>query len=347
MPYTAPYPHTPTTTSNSSAVYKNQRRKISVLIRQRMEGENVIHHIVIALSPRLPSQYNWLPDIRHQHSLSAVPPKLIRFVSVQMRRGIKAHFFHDVVVAPGSGHGFWLENATSAADRQSHEKLMLFSRAIPSSPSPPIRSAQEEDSEDPRNIAREKARFRFRSRYFGEDSGEDPIIDIGGIDTVPGLEHENESSPGDEETWYGLPFRFRAFSDLDNDEDEDIRDENENEEDWLKLMSDWGVRTERPKTPQNHVHSTPTPSTSPLGARLISRATTPMRRPITPSSPSNEAFTSSINTGREGTVRWCLQNMPGLMRRASYCSFDDSVGRIVIATHDGKVRVVDMGSIVI
>lgn len=80
-------------------------------------------------------------------------------------------------------------------------------------------------------------------------------------------------------------------------------------------------------SPTNPTHSS-TPPPNMKGARV----------PIIRQPPQE------IIQQREGTVRQCLRNSPAVMRRASYCSFDDSVGRIVIATHDGKVRVVDLGS---
>lgn len=47
--------------------------------------------------------------------------------------------------------------------------------------------------------------------------------------------------------------------------------------------------------------------------------------------------------GGEGSVRWCARDSHEAVRNCSFCSFDDSVGRIVVATHDGKVRVLEMG----
>jgi hypothetical protein len=85
-----------------------------------------------------------------------------------------------------------------------------------------------------------------------------------------------------------------------------------------------------------------------------------------PDSGVAEGFISSLNSGflegqhgttsreegesrmwgdrGDGTVRSCLARMPQVTRNCSYVSFDDSVGRIVIATSIGKVRIVDLAS---
>jgi hypothetical protein len=232
VPYAMPYPHTP-------HPLRDRDRTISILIRERIHaGENVIHHEQIRLSPDFPTRpipSNWIdvePDPQlhpspHEppsHGRTQTKTRSLRFTKVQARGGICPHFFHDIVVAPASGRGFWIENTTSAVDRQSNEKLMLFST---------VRNTME----------------------YPED---DPLIDIGGKNAEPA--------------------HFRAPA--------------------PELTSSKRQQEGRDETKQ-----------------------------------------------REGTVRWCLQHVPAVMRSSSYCSFDDSVGRIVIATHDGKVRVVDLGSV--
>lgn len=238
VPYTPPYPHTP-------RQLPSQDRTISVLIRERLNAnENIIHHEQIRLSPDFPPpsaplnveehdeephaevvyDFHWyLPDSLLDRFLTK--SDTIQFTKIQARSGTRPHFFHDIVVAPASGHGFWIENITSALDRQSNEKLMLFSA---------VRNTKE----------------------YPED---DPLIDIGGVSAEPA--------------------HFRELDATSNNRQQ-------------------GAGTGR----------------------------------------------DEMKPQREGTVRWCLQHTPAVMRSSSYCSFDDSVGRIVIATHDGKVRVVDLGS---
>lgn len=222
VPYAMPYPHTPHRP-------QDRDRTISILIRERLTTvQNVIRHQQIRLSPDFPPRpvpLNWIdgeaePDYITSRTLTKT--RSLRFSDVQVRRGIHPHFFHDIVVAPASGRGFWIENSTTAVDSQSNEKLMLFST---------VRNTEE----------------------YPED---DPLIDIGGENAEPAL--------------------FRAPA-------------------------------------------------SELTRQRESRDET--------------------KSHREGTVRWCLQHMCAVMRSSSYCSFDDSVGRIVVATHDGKVRVVDLGSV--
>ncbi len=45
-----------------------------------------------------------------------------------------------------------------------------------------------------------------------------------------------------------------------------------------------------------------------------------------------------------GGVRVAAQNIPDAIRNCSYCSFDDGSGRVVVATHDGHVRVLQFGT---
>jgi len=221
VPYAPPYPHAP-------RQQPDRDRTISILIRERLgPGENIIHHEQIRLFPDFPPRSipsDWPISDRTGNEV-VTKTQSLRFTKVQTRHSVRPHFFHDIVAAPASGHGFWIENSTGALDHQSNEKLMLFSAV--------------------RN-----------TRDYPED---DPLIDIGG---------ENAE-----------PARFRPL-------EQDITSDNRQQ-----------------------------------GGR------------------------DGTKPQREGTVRWCLQHTPAVMRSSSYCSFDDSVGRIVIATHDGKVRVVDIGSV--
>ncbi|KAF8315874.1 hypothetical protein DL93DRAFT_814169 [Clavulina sp. PMI_390] len=262
IPYCAPYPN-----PGSQYARHGAQRKVSVLIRMRVrneintQDESVIHHVLLLLPPDLSSKVLALappppppvdaPRRDTDPPNPADPVGLIQFLGVQTKSGIRPHYFHDMVVSPSSGRGFWLENVTVAADRQSNEKLMLFSK------SPRVTGT----------TPSVKAHVLPSPTYFPESihlKGDDffPLLDLGGSDD-----------------WARMPRRFRPF--------------------WL-----------------NEAHAS---------SRLV-------------------APSSTKDSAREGTVQWCLPNMPYLIRGASLCSFDDSVGRIVISTHDGKVRVIDLGS---
>ncbi|KAF9512540.1 hypothetical protein BS47DRAFT_1486216 [Hydnum rufescens UP504] len=174
IPYTAPYPAKRSTPAS---------RPISILIRERSENKCVIHYHIVyppkGLAP-VGSDAPW----RH-------PGLDTGFRPAQMRYGVRQHFFQEIVVAPASGRGLWLENVTAPGMTHTAERLMIFSTVPPTK------------------------------------GDEWPMVDIG-------------------------------------------------------------------------------------------------------------------DANREGSIRWSAKNFPEAVRYCSFCSFDDSVGRVVVATQDGRVRVLEM-----
>ena len=63
-----------------------------------------------------------------------------------------------------------------------------------------------------------------------------------------------------------------------------------------------------------------------------------------PSVDIGESSTDMIEKGCWG-VRVAAQNVPDAVRNCSYCSFDDESGRVVVASHDGYVRVLQFGPV--
>lgn len=237
VPYTRPFPFPSPTTPSSTA----HQRPISILIRERIASyQHKIIHSVIPLPP---------------HELSEVLHAPILPV-MQTRLGVRAHFFHDLVVSPSNGRGFWVENTTAASDPQSNEILMLFSTG------------------DERLFA-DVSSGKVMKPTTG---GAGPLIDIGGA-----LEDNAEAG------------------------------------DWFE--NDGTISRDSASIDVSHI-----PGAFPLD------------------SPRHSRDSASSDPARTGSVRRFLRHMPHITRSCSYCSFDDSVGRIVIATHDGKVRIVDVGS---
>ena len=175
IPYAAPYPARRSTPA---------LRPISILVRERRDHEHIIIHSQILCPPKGYEHVEPDPSQRR-------PDYDIGFYPYQVRRGLRPHFFDDIIVGPSSGRGLWLENLNSPNAARAADRLMVFS-AVPST-----------------------------------DDEEWHLVDIG-------------------------------------------------------------------------------------------------------------------DASREGSVRLCARNFPEAVRYCSFCSFDDSVGRIVVASHDGRVRVLEM-----
>jgi hypothetical protein len=174
IPYTAPYPAKRSTPAS---------RPISILIRERSEDKCVAHYHIVYPPKDLEPVGS---DAPWYH-----PGLDTEFRPAQKRPEVLHHFFQEIVVAPASGRGLWLENVTTPGMTHTAERLMVFSTAPPT------------------------------------EGDEWPMVDIG-------------------------------------------------------------------------------------------------------------------DAKREGSVRWSAKNFPEAVRYCSFCSFDDSVGRVVVATHDGRVRVIEM-----
>ncbi|KAF8315869.1 hypothetical protein DL93DRAFT_816281 [Clavulina sp. PMI_390] len=152
--------------------------QISILIRTRypdaprtasIPGNQIIHHLLLTLSPELLSYARHFPapkgPIAHIGA-EAHENGYVRITEVQTRVLNGPHSSRKIIMSSTSGRGFWLENVQMRHDSPSVENIVLFSTSsVDGGVSLP--DGEEEVPQLPTNAG----------------STLHPLVDIGGVDT--------------------------------------------------------------------------------------------------------------------------------------------------------------------